>query len=129
MSRNYPWPRKYSGKSWGPPPNELSAKNRARRDANPGIFLFYGAQARAKVLGLQFDLHKEDIKIPEICPILQVPIGPPRTKYAPSLDRIDNTKDYVRGNVRVISKAANVLKGGVTIPLAHRLIAYMEGRI
>lgn len=34
---------------------------------------------------------------------------------SPSLDRIDSSKGYVKGNVRVISARANMLKNNATV--------------
>jgi hypothetical protein len=77
------------------------------------------AKRRAKDKGLDFTIDKTDIDIPIICPILGIPIvkkvytkgkstGP--TANSASLDRIDNSKGYVKGNVRVISHKANTMK-------------------
>ena len=76
------------------------------------------ARGRAKKYNLDFNLTLDDIVIPEICPILEVPlvIGTKGDyEYSPSLDRIDNTKGYVKGNVQVISKKANSMKNSATI--------------
>ena len=68
---------------------------------------------------LDFDLTVEDIQLPESCPLLGCLIffdpdnpGHPNT---PSLDRIDNTKGYVKGNVWVISKQANTMKNNASL--------------
>ena len=82
-------------------------------------------KTRAKKRGLDFNIELEDIKTPAICPILGIPIvvkqsitnfndykGP--QPDAPSVDRIDNTKGYVKGNVQVISYKANSMKSNAT---------------
>ena len=70
----------------------------------------------AKQRGLEFDLTEEDIIIPTHCPLLNIPLDFNGSRYnSPSLDRIDNTKGYVKGNVWVISELANRMKNGATI--------------
>lgn len=102
-------------------------KNYAERSAtyrtkHPERVLCSMAKRRAKKKGLEFNLDKTDIDIPIICPILGIPIvkiytkgkstGP--TSNSPSLDRIDNLKGYIKGNVRVISHKANTMKHNAT---------------
>jgi hypothetical protein len=80
------------------------------------------AKSRAKKRGTEFNIDKSDIDIPIICPILGIPIikeykkgkknGP--TPNSPSLDRVDNSKGYVKGNIRVISHKANTMKHNAT---------------
>lgn len=72
---------------------------------------------RAKKRGLDFDLCPDDLALPATCPVLGIPLffrEEARNCYlspnSPSVDRLDNTKGYVRGNVRVISMRANALK-------------------
>ncbi len=58
-----------------------------------------------------------DIDIPERCPILGIPLARGTQKQndrSPSIDRIDNTKGYVPGNVQVISLKANRMKNDAT---------------
>jgi hypothetical protein len=91
--------------------------------------MFLSAKKRAKRDGLEFTITKDDIKIPEHCPILgcklEKNIG--RVKYnSPSLDRVDTLKGYVPGNVQVISTKANTHKGDLSLEEARRLVAYME---
>jgi len=42
------------------------------------------------------------------------------------MDRIDSTKGYIKGNVKVISTRANTLKGDATIPELKVILKYME---
>ena len=72
---------------------------------------------RSRRRGLVFDIEASDISdIPSTCPVLGVRIeirsggrgkGNPNS---PSVDRIDNSKGYVKGNVKIISLRANLLK-------------------
>ena len=78
------------------------------------------AKSRAKARDLLFDITEEDVKWNDICPVLGIPItfqrnkGPGGDDNSPSLDRIDNEKGYVKGNVRLISNRANKLKNRMT---------------
>lgn len=77
--------------------------------------MFRRAKSRAKERGHEFDLEKSDIVIPEFCPILGIKMehhkGRSGGKHnSPALDRIDNNKGYIKGNVIVISHLANMMK-------------------
>lgn len=77
------------------------------------------AKSRAKKRGIFFDISPEDIKWNDICPVLGIPIvlrrqGKGGGPNSPSLDKIDNAKGYIKGNVRVISNRANKLKNDMT---------------
>lgn len=103
------------------------AKNRERdstrsaiwRKANPERFMLNQTKHRARKRQLDFDLSLADIIIPDFCPILGVEFakqssGRGENKYRPTIDRIDNTKGYVKGNVQVISGLANAMKNSAT---------------
>lgn len=95
-------------------------KQRARthRLANPKTTLLNRARGSAKERNLEFNLTIEDIVIPDKCPALGIALdssAKPRSYNKPSLDRIDNTKGYVKGNVVVVSWRANVLKRDASI--------------
>lgn len=79
------------------------------RRENPEARLLAGAKNRAKAFGLDFDISIEDIVIPEVCPIMKVPFKQ-GTRFAPSLDKIDPSAGYTKGNVWVISRIANAMK-------------------
>lgn len=75
--------------------------------------LLASARARALKKGLDFSITEEDIDIPEVCPILHVPLvlgNRHSMDDSPSIDRIDSSKGYVPGNVWIISHKANRLK-------------------
>ena len=73
------------------------------------------ARQRAKERGLEFNLELKDIHIPTHCPVLGIELACHKGRSggnpnSPALDRIDNTKGYVKGNVMVISHRANMMK-------------------
>ena len=73
-----------------------------------------GAKQRSKEKNLVFDLHYEDIQIPNICPVLRIPLIPSgdgtHNDNSPSLDRRIPYLGYTKGNVTVISMKANRIK-------------------
>lgn len=91
--------------------------------------LLSSSKWRATEKCLEHDIVLEDILIPEVCPILGIPLSRSNTKTAndsPSLDRIDPTKGYVKGNVHVISWRANKLKGDATLEESFLLYQYYK---
>jgi hypothetical protein len=82
------------------------------------------AKSRAVLKGREFSIDESDIHIPDLCPILGVPLIE-GTEYAPSIDRIDSTKGYVKGNVQIISKRANVLKNNATAEELEKVFNFM----
>lgn len=95
--------------------NRITELQKAVRRANPARTMLINAKYRAKQWNLDFDLELADISIPELCPVLHVPlVVGKRDWYNPSLDRIDNSKGYVKGNVQVISYKANAMKNSAT---------------
>lgn len=74
------------------------------------------ARTRSKQNGMEFNIDISDIEIPDLCPILNIPLvfnkGAVRFN-SPVLDRIDNSKGYIKGNVAVISHRANSLKNNM----------------
>ncbi len=76
--------------------------------------LWSQSKRRAKYSNIEWDLELNDITIPELCPYLEFPLtriqGNGLVWTNASLDRIDNTLGYVKGNVQVISRLANSMK-------------------
>ena len=81
--------------------------------------LIWAARKRAKENGLEFNIEESDIIVPTHCPYLGIelvnsrPRGDSRRDIA-SLDRIDPTKGYIKGNIEVISWLANTMKNNAT---------------
>lgn len=111
---------------------KFNAKNTEyRHKAGKMGQLYTAAQNRAYQKQIEFNITKDDIVIPDVCPVLGIPIeaGTGRISdeegnnkklvgarfSSPSVDRIDNSKGYVKGNVRVISWRANYLKNNASL--------------
>lgn len=94
--------------------------------------LWDSAKQRSRKYGRELDIGVDDIHIPEFCPVLGFRLNRNSEKLgfdSPTLDRIDNTKGYIKGNVAVISQRANSLKQDSTIADLEKLIAYMKKEI
>jgi hypothetical protein len=84
--------------------------------------LLISGRRRGRKLGMPATIRASDIEWPTHCPVLGIEldyttlmggrvVGNPAN---PSLDRFDNTKGYVPGNVFVVSFRANALKNNAT---------------
>lgn len=104
----------------------------AKRKRDPELRMLHCARYRAKAKGLEFNIQESDIIIPEVCPILQTPLvlnNATLRGNSPTLDRIDSSKGYLPGNVRVISHKANSCKSDMSIESVARMLSYMKGEI
>jgi len=84
---------------------------------HPEAWMLCQAKSRAKRYGFEFNIDITDVIIPEVCPYFGFKLEKGTNKNSdnsPSLDRIDNTKGYIKGNVEVISYLANRLKNNAT---------------
>jgi hypothetical protein len=87
---------------------------------------------RANKRGLEFNIEPCDLIIPEICPVLgikierKINVGSGYWDNSPSVDRIDPNKGYIKGNVRVISHRANLLKSNASIDELRLVLKDLE---
>ena len=107
----------------------IASVRRAWGQRNPTSSLYQNAKARAKRLGLDFTISREDIVIPEYCPALGIKLevgegGPKRN--SPSVDRIKPELGYVPGNIVVVSHKANSMKNDATLEEMKKLVAFYE---
>ena len=93
-------------------------KNQKFRSDLPIIKILRQAKKTAGKKGLDFNITEEDIFLPEQCKYLNIPLtntqgeGAVWSNY--SIDRIDPSKGYVKGNVEIISRKANIMKSTAT---------------
>lgn len=70
----------------------------------------------------------KDIVIPTHCPVFGwVLRAGGRHFNSMSIDRVDSSKGYIPGNVKVISLRANQLKNNATIEELENIVKYMKG--
>ena len=88
---------------------------------------------RAKRQGRKFTITSADIIVPSHCPVLGIKLQSGMGQFkngkidnSPSVDRWNNKKGYVSGNVFVISHRANQLKRDATVQEIERLLVYMK---
>lgn len=89
-------------------------KNRQKYEEGLSYRLWYLAKQRAFRKNLEFTIQPHDVVIPATCPYLKKPLVP-KTAYAPSIDRVDNTRGYVKDNIEIISKRANAMKNDANV--------------
>lgn len=88
------------------------------------------AKSRAKDMGVPFDLTVNDLVVPDVCPVLGIPIARSEgvlSHNSPSIDRFVPNLGYVKGNVAIISYRANRIKYDCIDPKELRAVAdYIE---
>lgn len=85
------------------------------------------ARGRGRKRGLEATIQWKDITWPTHCPVLGIELNYWSHTIAPncpSLDRLDNTKGYIPGNVFVISLRANQIKSNATAEELKAVAAY-----
>ncbi len=113
-------------------PCRRSRCNRSRKH-NPARTMFDSSKSRARKKGLPFNLTKgyvqELMQSTPICPALRIKLnykgGEGFIEESPTMDRFDNSKGYVIGNVSIISRKANMMKLNGSPEDARRLAEWM----
>jgi len=106
--------------------DKFNSARRNWRTKNLVRCLFLEARSRAKKRGVEFTIEVDDIpEMGDFCPIFGTKFPPPdvrKTPFSPSIDRIDPTKGYIKGNVWIIGYRANLVKNDGTAD-EHQKIA------
>lgn len=93
------------------------------------------ARYRARKKGIEATITAADLIWPTHCPVLGIRLnyrqyagegGQGHEPDRPSLDRWDNAKGYIPGNVFVVSYRANALKSDATAEELQKVAAYAK---
>lgn len=100
------------------------------KEANTARYLYTQLRSRAKKAGIEFSIELSDLIFPTHCPVFGVALDysrkGKRVNNSPSVDRIDNTQGYIKGNTQIISWRANRIKADSTVEELEKLLIYMK---
>lgn len=110
-----------------------------RKERGMGWSIWHSARNRAKQTGIIFDIAPDDVIVPEICPILKIPLiqdtefirnseshtSQMKLPNYPSIDRIIPELGYVKGNIAVISWRANNIKSNTTLQELESVVEWL----
>lgn len=92
----------------------------------------HSAKHRCKDSDIPFDIDVDDLHpFPLHCPVLGIQLdwladARAVVDHAPSLDRMDPTLGYVRGNVTIISNRANRIKNDASLDEVRKVVSWLE---
>lgn len=102
-------------------------KQRRSDRATWGKMAINWLRSRVAKTGMELTITASDLVVPELCPALGTPIvlgGGKNSQNCPSVDRVDNSKGYVQGNVEIISGRANRIKYDATANEIYKVACY-----
>jgi len=94
--------------------------------------MWNSAKGRAKKFGIPFTITVDDIVIPELCPVLGIPLIPSAGRASdnsPSLDQITPRGGYILGNIVVMSWKANRIKNNFTSMELKSVAKWMDNNL
>lgn len=110
-------------------PTECKGYRVTYRAKAPEAVIYRTVRGRAKQLGIAFNLTREDIVIPDVCPVLGIPmlkgIGKMQ-ESSPSVDRHIPALGYTKGNIQIMSMRANRIKNDGTAEEHEKIAKYMR---
>ncbi len=92
--------------------------------------LLKSSKNNARSKNLINELSLEDIVIPEYCPVLNIPLFKGEKIYSdnsPSIDRVDNSKGYLKDNIIIVSRRANCIKNNATVEELEKIVNFYKG--
>jgi len=121
------WVKEYNKK----PENIAKTKERSKRywRNNWSVYKCMALKSKARRSNLDFNLEPSDLILPTHCPVFGIPLvisDSILSGNSPSVDRIDNSKGYVKGNVVIVSHKANSMKRAATVVEMRQLADFYE---
>lgn len=86
-------------------------------------YILRNVKYSAKRRGIKYTLTMDDLEIPTHCPLLGVPLEYRKfdepanfnSNNWATVDRFDNSKGYIKGNVWIVSRLANNMKNSASL--------------
>ena len=102
---------------------KINGQRKLKQIQNWSVYSFKRIKNKCKRNNIKFNIKKSDIILPKKCPILGIILvfGRRYLYNTPSVDRIDNSKGYIKGNIKVISFSANAMKSDMPIKEWNKL--------
>ena len=111
--------------------NEMDKNRRHANEHSIKLAILRAAKSRAKAKNIEFDLDVSDITLPEMCPLLNIKLASNNkiSDNSYSLDRIDSSKGYIKGNVWIISNRANAIKNNASLEELELLVYNLKKKL
>ena len=122
----------YRSKNWAKLNPEKIKISRDKGNRDIPRRMLHRIKHKCKKNNIPFNLEIEDIKVPTHCPVLNIKLnwnigrGGRNWPDSPSIDRIDPKGGYVKGNIRVISNRANLLKSNASVEELEKVLADLK---
>lgn len=100
--------------------------------SDPRSVMLSSARQRAASRCVPFNITKDDIIIPKLCPVFGILLKKGKlgdNPNAPSLDCIIPSLGYVVGNIAVISQRANYIKSNATLDELVLIVAWLRSQL
>lgn len=110
----------------------LREYNRDLKNRDPALYAFRRIRSTAQQRGIHFELTVDDLR--EVwrttCPVFGFELvsnNGPKQPNSLSIDRIDSSKGYIKGNIQIMSWRANKLKSDATLTELEAIVRFLKG--
>lgn len=88
--------------------------------------IYNRAKSRATKRNIEFNLELEDIILPDKCPVFGTTFIYNDKDYTYSIDRINPSLGYIKGNIMIISNKANRIKNNASVKDLENILKYLK---